>query len=150
MRHADGRRPGVIIAGRDNRCGGFSLLELTVVIAIIIVLAAVVVPSGVRILERSRISALAVDISMIKSGAIEYYADNGEWPQSEGDFTEDLDGEGVYLDRWPQSPWQGSVVTWRSDGPYVEVQNLPEGKSFKLQEILGGEVAGISYTLKVR
>jgi prepilin-type N-terminal cleavage/methylation domain-containing protein len=150
VREAEKRHPKEGAARRLNLCRGFSLLELSVVIAIIIVLAAVVVPSGVRILERSRISALAVDIVMIKSAAIEYYADNGAWPQSEEGFTQDLVGEGSYLDRWPQAPWQGSLVTWRSEGPYVEVQNLPTGKSVKLQEILGGEVAGINYSLKIR
>lgn len=128
---------------------GFSLLELTIVIAIIVVLAAIVVPSGLRILERARVSSLAVDISLIKCAAIEYYADHGAWPVSDSDFLED-DGEGVYLDRWPQAPWNGASVTWRESGPYIEVQNLPDGKSEKLQEILGGEISGLSYSLLVR
>ena len=129
---------------------GFTLLELTIVIAIIFVLAAVVVPSGLRILERSRLSALAVDLSMVKAAAIEYYADHGAWPQAAEDFTEDADGEGVYLERWPESPWQNSLIMWRSEGPSIQVQQLPGNKAVKLAEILGGTVSGTTYSLEIR
>ncbi len=133
-----------------DRNRGFSLMELTIVIAIIVVLAAIVVPSGLRILERSRLSALAVDLATIKTAAIEYYADNGAWPADEADFTEVAADGGAYLNRWPTVPWQGATIHWDSDIPVVEVRDLPEGKAEKLLEILGGEVLGNNYTLSMR
>ena len=133
-----------------RRQKGFTLLELTVVIAIIIVLSAVIVPTGLRILERSRVSALAVDIESIKSVAIEYYTEQGEWPQAQDSFTSSTTSDGPYLDRWPVPPWQGSTVTWVSVGPYIQVAGLPAGKSEALKDILGGQFEATTYSLFIR
>jgi len=57
----------------------FTLIELTVVIAIIAVLAAVVAPNAFKTIEKSKITRMTSDLNTIKKASIVHYADTGNW-----------------------------------------------------------------------
>lgn len=99
---------------------GFTLVELIVVVAIIAVLAAIVVPTTFRAVEKARISATIGDYNGVRSAVLTFLADTGELPWSSVTFPIDLrdntwrgipDWNGPYLDRWPTSRFGGRF--WR-------------------------------------
>lgn len=62
---------------------GFTLVELMIVVAIIGVLAAVAIPKFADMLEKSREGATKGNLSAIKSGISNYYADQqGQYPNT--------------------------------------------------------------------
>ncbi|WP_286316207.1 type IV pilin protein [Romboutsia ilealis] len=71
---------------------GFTLVELLVVIAIIGILAVVAVPALFKNIEKGKVADLEADISAIRSAVLSYYADNSEYPDSEDDLEDDLEG----------------------------------------------------------
>lgn len=60
---------------------GFTLVELLVVISIIAILAAIVAPSALSSVEKSKASAFFADAEAIKKSMLLYYADTGEYPK---------------------------------------------------------------------
>jgi len=115
--------------GRGNR--GFTLVELLVVIAIIGVLAAIIVPSTFRAVEKAKISRVVADVRAIKAAGYAYYADTGDWPKagqesydpgSDDDYGflyfMQADGSngwnGPYLEKPPgATPWGGHYRYWK-------------------------------------
>lgn len=110
---------------RDQR--GFTLVELLVVIAIIGILAAFVVPSAFRAVEKSKIARTVADLKAIKAAAMAYYADTGQFPPNDDtyaggptgngyrgiDFLQNQSGvegwNGPYLEKWPEAQyWAGN------------------------------------------
>jgi len=103
---------------------GFTLIELIVVIAIIAILAAIIAPNAFKSIEKARISGIEGDYRTIKTGAMSYYADTGDWPTngtcsnaSNCLLTNNIGNvsgwDGPYLEKWPQrNPWGGSYY-WR-------------------------------------
>ena len=61
----------------------FTLVEMIVVIAIIAILAAVVVPSAFKAIEKSKVSKAVADVRAITKAATLFYADVGLWPGSQ-------------------------------------------------------------------
>lgn len=59
--------------------GGFSLIELMIVVAIIAILAAVAIPAYFNHTMRSRQSAVVGELMSIKAAQERYFADNGGW-----------------------------------------------------------------------
>ena len=100
----------------------FTLIELIVVIAVIGILAAIIIPNGFRVIEKSKIARAVEDIRTIRAASMGYYVDTGTWPLlGIGDarrasglgFLSDNDGNGnpvwgwngPYIDKWPNNPW---------------------------------------------
>ena len=128
---------------------GFTLIELIVVIAIIAVLAAVVAPNAFKAIEKGKRSAGIADYKSIKTAAMAYYADTGQWPiDGAGDcgFVTIPDGsvagcaaiaglmgwDGPYIEKWPpKTPWGGSYVfsnaDWDTDGDTDKYISLEDG-----------------------
>ena len=101
-----------------GRAGGFTLIEVLVVIAILGILAAIVVP---RIMDRpdeaKRVAAKA-DINAIVQVLKIYRLDNGFYPTSDQGLAALVQRpttnpapanwkQGGYLDRLPKDPWGG-------------------------------------------
>lgn len=128
---------------------GFTLLEITVVIAIIAVMAMVAVPTGLKVLEKSKISSTIVNVESIKTAAIQYYSENSDWPAKEDDFTSE-DAGGPFIERWPESPWKNSNFTWDYSAHKVQVLNVPSNAGEKMINTIGGSYSGNTYELIVR
>ena len=116
---------------------GFTLVEMTVVLAVIAVLAAIVGPHAYRAIEKAKVARMTRDSNVVKTAAYAMYADTGIWPGSnwgddappvstdvlapanrgEGFVYQGVDPDmpaswnGPYMDRWPLNPW-GGMYWW--------------------------------------
>src|SRR3989338_1868559 len=63
---------------------GFTLPEVTAVVAITGTLAAVVVPVAVDQIEKGRLARAAMDVYSISNAASAFFRDTGEWPDRKG------------------------------------------------------------------
>ncbi|KIN15129.1 hypothetical protein RO22_12380 [Halomonas sp. KHS3] len=107
---------------RNTTQGGFTLIELMIVVAIIGVLASIAVPQYQNYVGRAQVSEAISLASSAKTAVSEYYMTTGEWPkgndqaglsaaaQIQGSYVNSvnvktLDGQGV-----------GIVVTMKSEG----------------------------------
>jgi type IV pilus assembly protein PilA len=71
--------------------GGFTLIELLIVIAILGIIAAIVVPNVAGFMTSGTLNAANTEVQNVKTAAVGYLAENGEWPTSSsqlGDFLE--------------------------------------------------------------
>jgi prepilin-type N-terminal cleavage/methylation domain-containing protein len=67
------------ITHRGHR--GFTLIELTVVLAVIVTLALVLTPSITNFINDARVSRARADIGSLQAAITQFYKDNGFWPQ---------------------------------------------------------------------
>ncbi len=61
--------------------GGFTLIELTVVLAVIVTLALILTPSIANIINDSRVARARSDCQTLVSAIVQFYKDNGFFPQ---------------------------------------------------------------------
>jgi prepilin-type N-terminal cleavage/methylation domain-containing protein len=69
---------------RNRRCGtasGFTLIELTVVLAVIVTLALILTPSITSFINDSRVARTQADVKVVASALTQFYKDNGFFPQ---------------------------------------------------------------------
>jgi type IV pilus assembly protein PilA len=66
--------------------GGFTLIEIMIVVAIIGILAAIAVPAYQNYTIRAQVSEGFTLAEGWKTAIVEYYASNGTWPQSPNDL----------------------------------------------------------------
>jgi len=108
---------GAIAVGRRNRQnqGGFTLIEIMVVVIILGILAAIVAPNVIGRIDDAQISRVQQDLRGIENALKFYRLDNFGYPTSE----QGLDAlvskpadpnirnwkAGGYLDRLPEDPW---------------------------------------------
>lgn len=93
--------------GERGRGGGFTLIELIVVMAIIGILAAIAVPAMKDAPQRARESALKEDLFTLRSCLDQFHADRGRFPTS----LDELVSMG-YLRSMPVDPMTRSKDTW--------------------------------------
>ncbi len=127
---------------------GFTLLELTVVVGIIMVISTGVVSVMIGYDGRARITREASDVKGVVAALRRYYQDVGAFPLQPAVAGNDpglvtnvssaANWNGPYLDRWPKgSPWL-STVTWkyeRSGGA-----GYASGTDFNFNGTLGDEL----------
>lgn len=94
----------------DSR-GGFTLIEMLIVAAIIGALAALAIPNYQRAVERARITRAIGDITVIGQAAQEYELDNSMYPP-------DLAAVG----------WAGARDPWGQPYQYLRVQGASVGQ----------------------
>jgi len=63
---------------------GFTLIELMIVIAIIIILAAIAIPNYLRMTERAKVSAIESDMKAIATALETYNTDWTQYPSNNG------------------------------------------------------------------
>ncbi len=102
--------------------GGFSLIELIIVVSVLSILAAIVTPQVTKLVDKAKISRMETDLQAIKTAVSALYVDMGVFPNnapqsadpglmssSRVPYQRRDDWQGPYLDRWPEShPYGGS------------------------------------------
>lgn len=131
---------------RVPRCqGGFTLIEILVVVVILGILAAIVVPRIMRRPEEARRTKAIVDIKAIETALNLYRLDNGVYPSTEqglealvtkpttGIIPKNWNEEG-YLDKVPNDPWKNPFI-YLHPGVHKEFDLV----SFGADGVEGGE-----------
>src|SRR5512140_2141368 len=70
--------------GRPASDAGFTLIELLIVVAIIGIIAAIAVPSFLKMKTRSKTAVIAVDYHSVRDAALQYNLDNNIYPPDTG------------------------------------------------------------------
>jgi general secretion pathway protein G len=104
------------VRASSRRAGGFTLIEILVVIVILGILAALIVPRVMDRPDQARAVAAKADIAAIMQGLKLYRLDNGTYPSSDqglqalvkkperGEIPRNWKSGG-YLERLPKDPW---------------------------------------------
>jgi general secretion pathway protein G len=131
-----------------SRSGGFTLLEIMIVVVILGVLAALVVPKVMSRPDEARQVAAKQDIASLMQALKLYRLDNFRYPATEQGLdalvnkpsTEPIPPNwkgGGYLDRLPKDPW-GSPYQYLSPGVHGEIDVFSYGSDRES----GGEAEG--------
>lgn len=129
------------------RKGGFTLVELLIVIIVIAVLAAVAVPKFANRAVVAKESAVRADLKNLRQAIERFRADTGLWP-AELAHLDDLSApasgldktgarqpivngtfHGPYLERTPTSPITAGSYTYDTVPPGVGNVNHPAGRA---------------------
>jgi general secretion pathway protein G len=123
------------IARNGARQGGFTLIEILVVIAVIAVLAALVAPNVFRHVGSAKDAAARSQIEMLGAALDAYRLDNGRYPTT----SQGLDA------LWQQPTAEPRPTNWR--GPYLRkaVPLDPWGSPYYYQS--PGELSPYGYDL---
>lgn len=114
----------------SGRGGGFTLIEILVVVVILGILGAIVVPNLMSRPDSARIQAAQTDIRMIASSLDVYRLDNFQYPSSEQGLEALVDRpsgypeppnwnpEG-YIKKLPTDPWGSAYVYERRETSFM-------------------------------
>lgn len=128
-------RPRVLLSRRRDRHGGFTLVELLVVLVILGLVMGLVGPRVLNYLTSSRTRAAGLQISSLKSSLDLFFLDMGRYPsRTEGlnalvARPSSADGwNGPYLQQSaiPADPW-GNAYQYTVPGPKAPYQILSYG-----------------------
>jgi prepilin-type N-terminal cleavage/methylation domain-containing protein len=70
-----------VISRHPHTARGFTLIELTVVLAVLVTLALVLTPSITNFINDSRVARARTDTQTVAAAVIQFYKDNGFFPQ---------------------------------------------------------------------
>lgn len=93
--------------GRES---GFTLVELMVVMAIIVILAAIGVASYTNSITRSKEAVLREDLYRMRDALDQFHADKGKYPGSLDDLVQEK-----YLRALPTDPFTQSTDSWQTE-----------------------------------
>jgi len=106
---------------RAQRCGGFTLIELMVVIVILGILAGIVVPRFMDEPHKARVVKAKLQIENLSTALKKYYLDNGFYPTTEqglqalvtkpssGKVPRQYPANG-YIAKIPPDPWGNDYI----------------------------------------
>ncbi len=93
---------------RRRAAGGFTLIELMIVVTIIGILATISQPMFRNAMAQAREAALRENLYVMRDSIDKFYADNDKYPEGLTDLVEKR-----YLRRIPKDPITGSAETWQ-------------------------------------
>ena len=99
----------VRLTRRRQDAAGFTLIELMIVMAIIVILAGIATAMYVNSIQRSKEAVLKSDLFRMRDAIDQYYADKNRYPSS----LETLVSE-KYLRSIPVDPITNSAETWQT------------------------------------
>jgi general secretion pathway protein G len=94
---------------RLQTASGWTLIELLIVMALIIVLSAVALVGYQNSVVRAREAVLRDDLHKMREAIDQYYADKQKWPAALQDLVTD-----GYVRKIPEDPMTNSVDTWQT------------------------------------
>lgn len=99
---------------RHRTSAGFTLLELSVVVAIISIIVAVAVPTAKNLIFRARSSAVENDLRVFYAAFQTYAHEHGDWPTGDGTPGAFPDGMAGYLGttNWQRVTPIGGHYAW--------------------------------------
>lgn len=107
---------------RIEREGGFTLVELLVVVAIVGILASVAVTVMRMQIERAQIAAVASDLRVFEAGFVTYSSDNGNFPPDHhlgGPYHLPVGVEAyIPVTRWAVTTPLGGFYNWEGPDQY--------------------------------
>jgi general secretion pathway protein G len=119
--------------GKFKFSGGFTLIEMMVVVLIIGLLAGIVGVNVLRYLGEAQVKAAKAQIKVFEQAVELYRMDNGRYPTTDQGLEALLGGTGTdargYLktNRIPKDPW-GSEYYYVSDGETYTIKSLGRDK----------------------
>jgi general secretion pathway protein G len=102
-------RRSTALRGGIRREGGFTLVELLVVIAMITILAAMAVVQYRNSVQRTQEATLKTNLFRMRDAIDQYYADKGKYPSSLDTLVSDQ-----YLRRIPIDPFTNTTDSWQT------------------------------------
>ncbi len=129
----------MVIARKE---GGFTLLELIIVVAIIGILATIAMPALKDMPRRANESVLKTNLRTIRDLIDQYYGDQGHYPASL-----DVLVEKSYVRQVPYDPMTKSFTTWKlsfeEPDPLLEPAetDVPEGAEPGIIDVHSGSPA---------
>ncbi len=130
----DGGRRGATPGGCPASSeGGFTLVELMIVLAIVGILVSLAEPSFQRSILRAREAALTQSLYTIRDVIDQYRADRGAYPEGLATLV-----EARYLRRVPADPFTRSETTWQ------EILDEEEGGLFDVHS--GSDLVSVDGT----
>lgn len=100
---------------RYSRSGGFTLVEIMIVVAIIALLAAIAVPNFIRARKRGQATVVKNDLRVLQDAMDLYYVDNPK----------------------PESPVWGDLKVYFKDGTRLYNASVEAGEASAPKDILG-------------
>ena len=120
----------MVIRARARNQNGWTLIELTVVIALMTVLASIALSGYRTAITRSREAVLKEDLFRIRQAIDQYYADRNEYPQQFYDLV-----TYGYLRAIPRDPFTESADSW---SPILSEINAADSLSAGIYDIRSG------------
>jgi general secretion pathway protein G len=123
-----------------GKAGGFTLLELLIVMAIVGILASIATPSYQRYVIRAREAVLMENLYQMRRAIDAFFADRAAYPGQLGELVEYR-----YLRGVPGDPFTGSAETWRTVSPEPGIDGeMVSGGVFDVHS--GSDLVGLNGT----
>ncbi len=110
---------------RSRAEGGWTLIELMVVISLIMILSSIALVSYRNSITNAKEAALKSDLMLMRDAIDRYYADKGKYPESLDALVSES-----YLRTVPKDPFTQSTTTWQTteaDAPPGTVSTTSPG-----------------------
>jgi len=136
--------PSAPASRRPHRAGGFTLIEVMVVVVILSILAAVVVPKLMDKPEKARIAKAKADVNALVSALNLYRLDNMVYPTTDQGLEALVTkpssapepknwSQDGYLDRVPVDPW-GNPYLFLSPGSHGAIDVYSTGPDLQIAD----------------